>query len=99
MGSERKRIIVCAVDESDYSKLAWDWSVENIFRDTDEVHLVHVYNKPRFPYHQYLYQNYKKMLQLSLEHDKKMQEISNKLMWRMIQKAQENGDILSSEMG
>jgi len=31
------------------------------------------------------------MLQLSLEHDKKMQEISNKLMWRMIQKAQENG--------
>ncbi|GAX83927.1 hypothetical protein CEUSTIGMA_g11351.t1 [Chlamydomonas eustigma] len=42
------RVIVFPVDDSDDSQRSFDWLVANLFKETDEIHLIHVI--PRLAY-------------------------------------------------
>mmetsp|Transcript_13895 Transcript_13895/g.27297 ORF Transcript_13895/g.27297 Transcript_13895/m.27297 type:complete len:161 (-) Transcript_13895:126-608(-) len=88
---KQKRLVVVAVDASQYSKDAWEWGVDNIFQPNDLVHVIHVYDKPRFSFGQYLTQNYKKLLEMSAEYEKEVTEISHKIGAELIAKAKAKG--------
>lgn len=36
------RVLLIAVDDSEHSQKAFTWSIENVYREGDQIHLVHV---------------------------------------------------------
>lgn len=36
------RVLVVAVDDSEDSQKAFNWAISNIYRDGDQLHIVHV---------------------------------------------------------
>jgi nucleotide-binding universal stress UspA family protein len=42
------RVLLIAVDDSNDSQKAFEWAVHNLYRDGDEVHLVHVIPRLQF---------------------------------------------------
>ncbi|GAB5368667.1 hypothetical protein AAMO2058_001339200 [Amorphochlora amoebiformis] len=88
---KRQRVIVVAVDGSEYSKNAWIWSVDNILKDTDEVKLVHVFNHESVSTFDYLTKNYKKILELHKEFTTKMRNIQGTLLHSLVKYATDKG--------
>ncbi|GAB4818574.1 hypothetical protein N2152v2_005620 [Parachlorella kessleri] len=46
MAESGRRVILVAVDDSDASEKAVDWAAENLFKEGDEVHLLHIIPVP-----------------------------------------------------